>query len=1397
MKKMMKTWVIVAVAAMGLTACQSDFEEQIGVKNSVTIEFIADSAESRTSVDTSGDTPLFAWSESERFMVLEQTTFLAEATNVTYTKEEDKAKITATFNPNIGHASYDYVTVYPAEGYVGANSLEDATLALPAEQTMGEGSYDPTADLMVSKVVTFDAQPTEAQMVQFTRLAAVAKMSFKGLGTESVESATFTAEGKTLAGQVTCNLTTAELTAVEGEGSDSVTVTTSDPATVVYFTLLPATLEAGDSYTVTVVTDTKIYRKTATIPDGKSLIFESGMVTRFGVDLTTATVSDKWELVRDVKDLEAGDVVTFATAPADLNWVMGKHGGSYHYASYTAIIKMGDYFFHPVAASASEANNRVQQLIVAPRAGKENAFEFYNGVDYTGDTYKGYLCTSSQNYLKLQNYPTNNSLFYVEIDPVSGVASVVAEDSENSAKNLKYRAYSKGTTTSNRRFVCTNTVTAGEHYDVCIYKMAGGVKQEVPTADAVIVVPDADEPVVVAKEGVATDQAFEEVEFTYVGDWTITPTTQDDCDWLTLKYADGKLFYTATANEGEVRNATVTITASHDGKADIVKTFNVIQKGVPVEISIKDFAKIEEVDENVEYRVTGVLTVKATGNSSNTTLSDVDGNTANFRYVEMADGTSFYNNDNIQEGDVVTIVAAKSYSSSYGGSSSSHSICQGYYNLTATATTDHVAYGGGEVKITLGKTGTLTPQTISGHKDADFATLTYTENAMEATVQLDANDGAPRQAVVTFTDGYATAAVTIVQAADPSKGLTWELVTDANTLEAGDKVIIAAKEYDVAMSTTISSDKRGEVAITKLGNYYLTPAMGTQTFILGAGTVAGTFAFYDADQKGFLVSSNTSAELVNQSYNNANTSFGVSIADGVATIGNKEGDFASNQLAYYNNGTNKYFCSSNATSSYYKPLSLYRLVGAKGVIPVVAADVTVNDAVISDAAATATAIPEVVFNYVGDWTITATSEATWLTSFHFDKEQNCLTYSAEANTGVARTATVIITATYPGESDQTWTFNLLQKGYTPKMTIAEYNAIPVADRNDSEYMRYELTGRIESIESTSATNCKFTINDETATVQVYGLETEDGSKDYGDFDLKVGDVVTLTVPRFTEVNTAGKGSTNPAHYLSHYNISATATAAEYTANSTATISVVSTSGLEVSYEMAACDFAELSYTTDSSQENTTATVTFTSENSAEQARSVDVTFKTGLASTTVTVTQKIDPAKVKGWVLVTDASELAVGDEVIIVAKNFDVAFGCFTSSSTSTANKNTSAVEIVGNSIASEEVVNKSVQTFTLVEGYVENSFAFEFTYNSNTYYLYASSSGLVLNSSKASALRAYKIEVEADGNATIKSQGTTTYEITYNYKVTTPSFTSSKSSNALITDAQADICIYKNSEK
>ena len=76
MKKMMKTWALVAVAAMGLTACQNEYDEQIEAHDSVVVTFVADKAESRTSVDTSNlEAPVFAWSENESFAVLEQTSF--------------------------------------------------------------------------------------------------------------------------------------------------------------------------------------------------------------------------------------------------------------------------------------------------------------------------------------------------------------------------------------------------------------------------------------------------------------------------------------------------------------------------------------------------------------------------------------------------------------------------------------------------------------------------------------------------------------------------------------------------------------------------------------------------------------------------------------------------------------------------------------------------------------------------------------------------------------------------------------------------------------------------------------------------------------------------------------------------------------------------------------------------------------------------------------------------------------------------------------------------------------------------------------------------------------------------------------------------------------------------
>ena len=318
MKRMINLLRVVAVAAVALTSCQNNFEDanNEAIKSSVVVNFVAEST--RTSVDTSGDTPIFSWSENETFAALEQTDALAKATSTTYTNVNGKASIAAEFALNPGKGAYQYVVVYPETGYVSAENVSSATLALPAAQTMANGSYDPTADLMVSLPVTTAAQPTEAQQVRFTRVASVAKMTVNNLNLgadEQVERVEFTANGKALAGTITTDLANPhEFAAQSNISTVSVATTSVDE---VLFTLLPTTLEAGESYSVAVVTNKKAYIKAGTIPESKSLVFEAGKVTRIGVNMTDAEAIDKWSLVRDASTLKEGDVVAIVAKEYD------------------------------------------------------------------------------------------------------------------------------------------------------------------------------------------------------------------------------------------------------------------------------------------------------------------------------------------------------------------------------------------------------------------------------------------------------------------------------------------------------------------------------------------------------------------------------------------------------------------------------------------------------------------------------------------------------------------------------------------------------------------------------------------------------------------------------------------------------------------------------------------------------------------------------------------------------------------------------------------------------------------------------------------------------------------------------------------------------------------------
>lgn len=127
---------------------------------------------------------------------------------------------------------------------------------------------------------------------------------------------------------------------------------------------------------------------------------------------------------------------------------------------------------------------------------------------------------------------------------------------------------------------------------------------------------------------------------------------------------------------------------------------------------------------------------------------------------------------------------------------------------------------------------------------------------------------------------------------------TWILVTDVSSLQAGDKVIIVARDYDRAMGTTQNANNRNAIEITKnTANNTCTITDNVQQLTLQQGKSTGTFAFYTGN--GYLYAASSSDNyLRTESTLSNNSSWKVSIAsDGTATIV-AQGTYTNNNIRY-------------------------------------------------------------------------------------------------------------------------------------------------------------------------------------------------------------------------------------------------------------------------------------------------------------------------------------------------------------------------------------------------------------------------------------------------------------------------------------------------------------------
>lgn len=126
-------------------------------------------------------------------------------------------------------------------------------------------------------------------------------------------------------------------------------------------------------------------------------------------------------------------------------------------------------------------------------------------------------------------------------------------------------------------------------------------------------------------------------------------------------------------------------------------------------------------------------------------------------------------------------------------------------------------------------------------------------------------------------DGVCTACGHNPNSGEPA----WTLVTDVSTLKAGDQIVIAAKDYAMALGETQNGNNRASAAITKTGN---TITIDDTVEIITLGGAEGAWTFSTDD--GYLYAASTSKNyLKSQATVSDNGKWTIAVsADGVATI---------------------------------------------------------------------------------------------------------------------------------------------------------------------------------------------------------------------------------------------------------------------------------------------------------------------------------------------------------------------------------------------------------------------------------------------------------------------------------------------------------------------------------
>lgn len=572
MKKFMKSLVLFAAAAMALTSCENEMmNEGIESNEAYTLTFTADAPESRTSVSIEGETASFKWSKGDKIG------FYYVASDVDYKKkgnsnaatidENGKATFTGTFTPTEGATDYHIAAFYPGNSWVSSshaaeNPFNNVKVKIPSAQTLTEGTFDPAADLMMSKPLMNQTFTNgKAYSLEFGRLAAIGRMNLKGLTAgETITSVKVEFTDFNMAGEVTLDMENQTFEFGTANTTNAITLTgtlTAAAETPVFFTCFPNNYN-GD-YVVTVTTEsattTTIYTKEGTI--SKAIEFTSGNVMGFNVNLATADKqvvgklieldSTKRYLFKEATEMKDGWYAIVANGVA----ATGIASGNYGYLKVVEPITVGANISLPVASAFG--------------------FKTTEG-GYTMQQYDGKYLYKSGDY---DNFNINATC------PSDGsqVWSVAIADGKATIKN--------------------NSVSKTISYD-SEYNSFGSYATAtvLPTLYELVEIDNGSYLLGVSTNELTMIGEGGEVSFnvTTYGEGTLTATANNDWLETSVDAATGTVTVTVKANTGDVREGTITVAFAGQELTVTVSQDAPIAAGTEVEATLTFDDKVKRTE---------------------------------------------------------------------------------------------------------------------------------------------------------------------------------------------------------------------------------------------------------------------------------------------------------------------------------------------------------------------------------------------------------------------------------------------------------------------------------------------------------------------------------------------------------------------------------------------------------------------------------------------------------------------------------------------------------------------------------------------------------------------------------------------------------------------------------